>query len=182
MWPTAVMRPQIMTLKHRVSIIMGGHGRRGPTRLSCGKQQAVACATAVATFGGATHAAKCEMRDLHSSASHHQVGELAEDAEPLAACNARASSRPEHMNRRLAPFLAGGAGSGGGAPLGPAPRRAAAAAAHGCSARSPCTWRGSRHRGRARRCGARRCGTRWRQRRSRWRAPTVARQTPGRRL
>ena len=38
---------------------------------------------AVATFGGATYAAKCEMRDLHSAASHHQVGELAEDAEPL---------------------------------------------------------------------------------------------------
>ena len=46
-------------------------------------RQAVACATAVATFGGATYAAKCEMRDLHSAASHHQVGELAEDAEPL---------------------------------------------------------------------------------------------------
>ena len=46
-------------------------------------RQAVACATAVATFGGATHAAKCEMRDLHSAASHHQVGELAEDVEPL---------------------------------------------------------------------------------------------------
>ena len=44
---------------------------------------AVACATAVATFGGATYAAKCEMRDIHSAASHHQVGELAEDAEPL---------------------------------------------------------------------------------------------------
>ena len=29
-------------------------------------RQAVACATAVATFGGATHAAKCEMKDLHS--------------------------------------------------------------------------------------------------------------------
>ena len=28
-------------------------------------------------------AAKCEMRDLHSAASHHQVGELAEDAGPL---------------------------------------------------------------------------------------------------
>ena len=46
-------------------------------------RQAVACATAVATFGGATYAAKCEMRDLHSAASHHQAGELAEDAEPL---------------------------------------------------------------------------------------------------
>ena len=46
-------------------------------------RQAVACATAVATFGGATYAAKCEMRDIHSAASHHQVGELAEDAEPL---------------------------------------------------------------------------------------------------
>ena len=46
-------------------------------------RQAVACATAVATFGGATYAAKCEMRDLHIAASHHQVGELAEDAEPL---------------------------------------------------------------------------------------------------
>ena len=40
------------------------------------------CYPAVATFGGATYAAKCEMRDLHSAASHHQVGELAEDAEP----------------------------------------------------------------------------------------------------
>ena len=46
-------------------------------------RQAVACATAVATFGGATYAAKCEMRDLHSAASHHQVGELAEDDDPL---------------------------------------------------------------------------------------------------
>jgi len=46
-------------------------------------RQAVACATAVATFGGATYAAKCEMGDLHSAASHHQVGELAEDDEPL---------------------------------------------------------------------------------------------------
>ena len=46
-------------------------------------RQAVACATAVATFGGATYAAKCEMRDLHNVASHHQVGELAEDTEPL---------------------------------------------------------------------------------------------------
>ena len=45
-------------------------------------RQAVACATAVATFGGATYAAKCEMRDLHSAASQHQVGELAEDDEP----------------------------------------------------------------------------------------------------
>ena len=45
-------------------------------------RQAVACATAVATYGGATHAAKCEMRDLHSAASHHQVGELAEGTEP----------------------------------------------------------------------------------------------------
>ena len=34
-------------------------------------------------FGGATYAAKCEMRDLHSSASHHQMGELAGDSEPL---------------------------------------------------------------------------------------------------
>ena len=55
-------------------------------------RQAVACATAVATHGGATYAAKCEMRDLHSSASHHQVslGDLAEDIEPL-------ESMPEPM-------------------------------------------------------------------------------------
>ena len=82
MWPTAAMRPQIMTLKHRVLIIMGGHGRRGLTRHSCGKQWPVLLQSAVATFGGATYAAKCEMRDLHSAASQHQVGELAEDDEP----------------------------------------------------------------------------------------------------
>ena len=46
-------------------------------------RQAVACATAVAAYGGATYAAKCEMRDLHSSASHHQGGDLAESIEPL---------------------------------------------------------------------------------------------------
>ena len=46
-------------------------------------RQAVACATAVATYGGATYAAKCEMRDLHSEALHHQVGELAEGTELL---------------------------------------------------------------------------------------------------
>ena len=46
-------------------------------------RQAVAYATAIATFGGATHAAKCEMRDLCRAASHQQMGELAEDAEPL---------------------------------------------------------------------------------------------------
>ena len=38
MWPTAVVRPQVMTLERRVSTTMGGHGRRGPTRHSCGKQ------------------------------------------------------------------------------------------------------------------------------------------------
>ena len=46
-------------------------------------RQAVACATAVATYGGATYAAKCEMRELHSAALHHQVGELAEGTELL---------------------------------------------------------------------------------------------------
>ena len=46
-------------------------------------RQAVACATAVAAYGGATYAAKCEMRDIHSSASHHQGGDLAESIEPL---------------------------------------------------------------------------------------------------
>ena len=45
-------------------------------------RQAVACATAVATYAGATYAAKCEMKDLHSEALQHQVGELAEDSEP----------------------------------------------------------------------------------------------------
>ena len=60
------------------------HGRAwAPWTHTASMRQAVACATAVATFGGATYAAKCEMRDLHSAASHHQVGELAEDAEPL---------------------------------------------------------------------------------------------------
>ena len=53
-------------------------------------RQAVACATAVATYGGATYAAKCEMRELHSAALHHQVGELAEGTELL-------ESMPEPM-------------------------------------------------------------------------------------
>ena len=38
--------------------------------------------TAVATFGGATYAAKCEMRDLHRAAMHHQAGELNGDTDP----------------------------------------------------------------------------------------------------
>ena len=58
--------------------------------LSIHNGQAVACATAVATYGGATYAAKCEMRDLHTAALHHQVGELAEGTELL-------ESMPEPM-------------------------------------------------------------------------------------
>ena len=60
------------------------HGRTwAPWTHTAFMRQAVACATAVAAYGGATYAAKCEMRDLHSSASHHQGGDLAESIEPL---------------------------------------------------------------------------------------------------
>ena len=47
-------------------------------------RQAVACATAVATYGGATYAAKEEIRALRSSASHLQGDLLAVDRVPLA--------------------------------------------------------------------------------------------------
>ena len=47
-------------------------------------RQAVACATAVATYGGATYAAKAEIRDLHSSASYLQGDLLAADRAPPA--------------------------------------------------------------------------------------------------
>ena len=47
-------------------------------------RQAVACATAVATCGGATYAAKEEIRALRSSASHLQGDLLAADRVPLA--------------------------------------------------------------------------------------------------
>lgn len=53
-------------------------------------RQAVACAIAVATYGGATYAAKAEVRDLHSSASHLQGDLLAVDRAPPA-------SMPEPM-------------------------------------------------------------------------------------
>ena len=46
-------------------------------------RQAVACATAVATYGGATHAAKAEIHDIRSSASHPKGGSLAADLAPL---------------------------------------------------------------------------------------------------
>ena len=44
-------------------------------------RQAVACATAVATLGGATHAAKAEMRDICSQAPRPQCGSLADSIE-----------------------------------------------------------------------------------------------------
>ena len=47
-------------------------------------RQAVACATAVATYGGATYAAKEEIRALRSSAPHLQGDLLAADRVPLA--------------------------------------------------------------------------------------------------
>ena len=53
-------------------------------------RQAVACATAVATYGGATYAAKSEMRDIRSSAPRPQGGSLAEGIKPL-------ESMPEPM-------------------------------------------------------------------------------------
>ena len=60
------------------------HGRTwAPWTHTASMGQAVACATAVAAYGGATYAAKCEMRDIHSSASHHQGGDLAGSIEPL---------------------------------------------------------------------------------------------------
>ena len=46
-------------------------------------RQAVACATAVATYGGATYAAKSELKDLCSAAPHDQVGDLAEGNDPI---------------------------------------------------------------------------------------------------
>ena len=56
-----------------------------------------ACGTTAKDFmchrcpvGFNTYAAKCEMRDLHSAALHHQVGELAEGTELL-------ESMPEPM-------------------------------------------------------------------------------------
>ena len=46
-------------------------------------RQAVACATAVAVYGGATYAAKCEMKELHNVSPQHQIGDLVEGVEPL---------------------------------------------------------------------------------------------------
>ena len=61
------------------------HGRTwAPWTHTAFMRQAVACATAVATYGGATHAAKAEVRGLHSSTPHPQGGLLAADRAPPA--------------------------------------------------------------------------------------------------
>ena len=63
-------RLQIMIQRHLVLITTGAHGLSWT-------------ATAVAAYGGATYAAKCEMKELHNASPQHQMGDLVEGIEPL---------------------------------------------------------------------------------------------------